>query len=323
MSDGDRGSEPATLGAFGYFSAIALCCIIVAGLAYNFGRQDERRYETPAAYAQAAKADAQRACVNREAAFECIYEKVEASQEQARSEQDLTAQQVAANSAFMSAIIAFFTFIITGIGAWLIRETLIATQSAVKEAEKATTAARDAVDETTRIGEAQIRAYLQITNATMHLTRGDPGLVDQRFKPRLSIDVKNFGQSPARWFRYSVVIRYYPPMHNGFQGSLGHSPRSWGKDIGAGDTRKFTKLVGTCPIENEVIRSAVETEIHFDIVIRYLFEDVFGNEIEDERVFTTYLPAGKIDADMQLRNHVWNMEDIARHISTEVDPEGK
>lgn len=142
MHDGDRSNEPATLGAFGYFSAIVLCCLIVGGLTYDLGRENERRYETPASYAKAAKADAQSACVGREgsAAFECIYEKVEAAQEQARGEQDLSAQQKAANSALISALVAFATLILTGVGVWYVKRTLEATLKAVEDTGKATSA---------------------------------------------------------------------------------------------------------------------------------------------------------------------------------------
>ena len=205
VSDGsdesDREEQDRDLGVFGYIAAIVLCCFIVGVLAYGLGRENERREQAPASYAQAAKVDAQRACVGREASatFECIYEKVEAAQEQARGEQDLTAQQIAANSALMNAIVAFFTLIITGVGAWLIRETLIATQKGVAGAESAATAAHSAVRETTRIGEAQVRAYIQVASVTVSITR-----------TLLSINVtfKNTGQSPAS----EVTARFTPAV---------------------------------------------------------------------------------------------------------------
>jgi hypothetical protein len=158
MLDGDKGNEPATLGAFGYFAAILLCCVIVGGLTYGLGREDERRYETPASYAKAAQADAQSACAGREgtAAFECIYEKVEAAQEQARGEQDLSAQQKAANSALLSTIIAFFTLVMTGVGVWFVKRTLEATLEAVEDTGKATLAMQEA----NRIAENQRRPWV-------------------------------------------------------------------------------------------------------------------------------------------------------------------
>jgi hypothetical protein len=146
MPSNNRSYERPTLGAFGYFAAIVLCCFIVGILTYGQGRENERRHQAPASYAKAAMADAQNACVGREgtAAFECIYEKVEAAQEQARGEQDLSAQQKAANAALISAIVAFFTLILSGVGVWYVRGTLRATLKAVEDTGKATEAMLEA-----------------------------------------------------------------------------------------------------------------------------------------------------------------------------------
>lgn len=203
MSDGVRSSEPATLGAFGYFSAIALCCIIVGGLAYGLGRQDERRYETPASYAKAAKADAQSACAEQEkaTAFECIYEKVQASQEQARGEEDLRAQQQASNSALLSTIISFLALIVTGAGVWFVKRTLAATLEAVKDTRKATVAVQEA-NEIAREGiEKQSRAYVypEVVEGV-----SQPDNTDQNFGWAFAIRWKNSGITPA--VSASIVI---------------------------------------------------------------------------------------------------------------------
>ena len=196
MSDGDRGSEPATLGASGYFSARALCGIIVGGLAYNSGRQDERRDETPAAYAQAAKADAQRACVEAKnaASFDCIYEKVHASQEQARGEEDLRAQQKAANSALLSAIISLLALIVTGAGVWFVKRTLAATLEAVKDTRKATVAVQEA-NEIAREGiEKQSRAYVYPEGPFPAIRQDN---ANQNFGWGFAVNWKNSGNTPA------------------------------------------------------------------------------------------------------------------------------
>jgi hypothetical protein len=112
------------------------------------GGQTERRQQTPAAYSQAAKDDAQRSCIGRDpgALFECIYEKVEASKEQATTEQDLSAQQRAADSALASAVIALLTLAITGYGVWLVKGTLDATLEAVEDTSEATAEMRRSND---------------------------------------------------------------------------------------------------------------------------------------------------------------------------------
>jgi hypothetical protein len=82
MADSNRGErKPSVSDAFGILAAIALVAIIVGVLAFSQGKEAERRDQTPADYAQAAKQDAARTCTSSEAAtvFECDYQKVEAA----------------------------------------------------------------------------------------------------------------------------------------------------------------------------------------------------------------------------------------------------
>ena len=125
-SDGNVGNDRNKhLGYFGITTAILLCCLIVGCLAYISGRETERRDQTPAAYSDAAKNKAQQDCVRLEgdATFDCIYEKVKASQEQARSEQDLDAQQRSANGAAITAILAIIGLAVSIIGIGLVWST--------------------------------------------------------------------------------------------------------------------------------------------------------------------------------------------------------
>lgn len=160
MSDGNRGQGNPHLGAYGVALAIVLCTIITGILSYSSGRESERRNHAPASYSRAAKQDAERACVGMDSgtAFECIYEKVEASQEQARGEQDLSAQQRAASAAMISAIIALLTLGATGMGVWYVKRTLDATLEAVKDTSKATVAMNDANE----IAKAAQRPWVSI-----------------------------------------------------------------------------------------------------------------------------------------------------------------
>lgn len=191
MHDLNGDENPPTLGAFGYFSALVLCCILVGGLTYSMGRENARRYDTPAHYAKAAKADAENACAAREktAAFECIYEKVEAAQEQARGEQDLSAQQKAANASLISAIVAFFTFILSGIGVWFVKRTLDATLVAVKDTGKAT----DAMVHQNHLAEHAQRPWIEIDLEYDFGSRRKGGFI-----LAFNVIVRNIGQTPAR-----------------------------------------------------------------------------------------------------------------------------
>ena len=143
MPDGDRGNRTEVI------AAASLCALAVFGvliLAYALGnlngREAKSRDQTPASYSQAAKADANRSCIGRQSAalFECVYERVEASQEQARGEHDLSAQQRAASAALAAAVVAFLTLTVTGIGVWFVKRTLDATLEAVRDTSIATKA---------------------------------------------------------------------------------------------------------------------------------------------------------------------------------------
>ena len=130
MPSGDRGKEPTTLGIFGVISALALCCFIVGILAFSNGQEAQRRDKTPAAYAESAKSSAKHQCVNLkgDAAFECVYEQVETSQQQAHDEQDLTAQQKSANGTMITAALAFLGLVASVIGIVLIHNTFTETR---------------------------------------------------------------------------------------------------------------------------------------------------------------------------------------------------
>jgi hypothetical protein len=143
VPDSNRSGQPSTLNGIVAAVGIVLALALAWGLGALQGSEDERRDQTPASYAQAAKADAKRACAGRkqDAVFECVYEKVEAGQEQARGEQDLSAQQRAASANLISALMAFLTLVVSGIALWFLKGTLEATRDAVAEAGDGTKAA--------------------------------------------------------------------------------------------------------------------------------------------------------------------------------------
>lgn len=111
--------------------ALVLCCSIVGMLAYSSGQEAERLNKTPAAYSETAKNKAHEDCVGRKgnAAFECIYETVASSKQQAHDEQDLMAQQKSANGTMITAGIALFGLFVSGVGMVLLYTTFQATRA--------------------------------------------------------------------------------------------------------------------------------------------------------------------------------------------------
>ncbi|MBP6363610.1 MAG: hypothetical protein KA233_07550 [Novosphingobium sp.] len=96
----------------------------------------------PTAYAEAAKKDAERACVGTDPSvvFKCVSEKAETAYQTAHDEQDLSAQQRAASSALVTAILSFLALALSGVGVWFVKRTLDATLEAVEDTGKATQA---------------------------------------------------------------------------------------------------------------------------------------------------------------------------------------
>lgn len=161
MSNSDRGERNQVVGtAFSLAFAFLLVSLIVGVLAYSQGREAEVRNQQPAAYAEGAKEAAQRACVGVDPAtvFECVYEKVDASQEQAHAEQDLDAQQ---GMKFWAAAMGLFTFgtlVVTGLGVWYVARTLETNVGFLKESRDAT----KAMNRANKIAAAAQRPWIKI-----------------------------------------------------------------------------------------------------------------------------------------------------------------
>lgn len=197
MSGSNRGKGTAPLSPIGL---IAIAIIGAWFLAYSLGvlngHQAERRDKTPTTYRQAAKADAQGSCVggDNSAVFECVYEKVEASQETAYAKQDLTAQQRAADSALTSALIALLTLIATSIGVWFVKRTLDATLEAVKDTGEATNEMRRSNDIASKSAYLQLRAYISVISVSIHTYKRKP---DKCIWVDHTIVIRNTGGTPG------------------------------------------------------------------------------------------------------------------------------
>jgi hypothetical protein len=109
---------------------------------------------------------------------------------------DLTAQQA-------MVLLAFGQMLLTGLGLYLIWETLKATRNAVEEASSATRAAQDAVEVTRTAAERQLRPYLLIDR-----TVGDGMALGAT--PKITVIAKNTGVTPAFNIRHVVRIDLVP-----------------------------------------------------------------------------------------------------------------
>ncbi|MGC9369003.1 MAG: hypothetical protein ACP5DX_05610 [Paracoccaceae bacterium] len=199
-------------------------------------------------------------------------------------------------------IMAFLSIVAVALSAtavWFVWKTLLATQKMA--------------DDTREIGEAQVRAYVRIIGGYVRLEPGDPVMTDKSIRPIIKIAVKNYGQSPAQWFRWTAMVRYYPPLHHSFRGTLDLSPESWGIDIGAGEGKNLPEMnIGSSSMVADDMAVFDLDECFMDIVIKYAFKDVFDENIEDERVFIAYLKPAKTGVDIPLRPHPLDRHAIER-----------
>lgn len=101
--------------------------------------------------------------------------------------------------AIAAAVIAGLTLFAAAAAAWFARQAARHTESGAR-------AGQAAVDETRRIGEAQVRAYLSIANVFMGLHNGKV--------PVITLRVNNAGQSPALDFSAKIIL-YWMDLKKG------------------------------------------------------------------------------------------------------------
>lgn len=271
MVDSNRGKGSAAVDWAFPLTGIILALGLAIGLGWLTGLESERRYQSPHRHAERAKADAQRACSGTEApaVFECVYDKVEASEETARSEQDLSAQQRAASSALVAAIVSFVTLIVTGIGVWFVKQTLDATLKAVEDTSAATVEMQKANVIAERNARRQMRPYLFVSKAWFK--------VDSKSEPTAFVEVKNFGQTPAidkqSWIH--TWVECYP-LHD----PLPVPPVDFqmGRTVvGPGATSEWTHPRGQ-PL-NEISLAEIEAgRAAFYVYGKVVYRDIFGVE---------------------------------------------
>tara|TARA_B100000678_G_scaffold230534_1_gene198984 strand:+ start:37275 stop:38276 length:1002 start_codon:yes stop_codon:yes gene_type:complete len=193
--------------------------------------------------------------------------------------------------------------ILSGIAVYLLRETLCATRDTLKLAEDANEAARAAVEATKETGRAQVRAYVEITEAELSLVEDTDPDGEERVAPKIDIKFENVGNTVAKSFDLRGNI--------GIQG------------VSGGMTKNPLKLVPTQVIirPNQVERDFLvlhyarlsDAELAYlsgkrvvaDIVIEYWYLDIFGERITEERAFRATIKDGKINEKWILRPNIF------------------
>lgn len=172
------------------FGNFAPYIIVVIGLAIVFifafevaSSRERARYEQQrtSKYADDAEANIRRTCISVDYSTqaECIRQVIETSNEQQRAERDLSAQQEMARWAFYMLVVSSAGLVITAVGIYYVRNTLVET--------------RIAVEVTREIGKAQVRAYIGSPRVEARIETTPAG--DRRFS--IKGFISNSGSSPA------------------------------------------------------------------------------------------------------------------------------
>lgn len=192
MSGSDDGERSQIGTGVTILMIVLLSCLIVGVITYSQGRESERRNQSPHHHAESAKASAKSACVGSDpvAVFECVYDKVEASEETARSEQDLDAQQGMKLWTLAVALISGAMALISVVALIYLRGTLIETRKAVGDTSEANNIARRAM-------LTQNRAWLTVDVCLSKELRIDG---DDKGYARVSVGfaIRNVGNMPAK-----------------------------------------------------------------------------------------------------------------------------
>jgi hypothetical protein len=153
--------------------------------------------------------------------------------------------------------------------------------------------------ETRRIGQAQVRAYVDIESIFVTF-RTD--WVPSQFHPQVEIVAKNSGQSPARGFVWRPTLQYFAGDSRRERGMQGNWVGQPGETISAGGPFSGRVLIGDMGIDQFYQSSGAAGEAALVRVrIEFEYVDVFGTRITDEAY-----AAGTADRVRDLSGPIWS-----------------
>lgn len=288
MPDSNRGGDPVlTLAAIG---ALIALCVCAAGIVLNEYAKVQQGY---AAYQRNAAEDrheaaekAAQACKDRDvtALAACVANQLEAHASKQSTNQDLQAQQDMAFWAMWMFIASGGTILVTGVGVYLVWQTLEATREAVAAANRT-------ADEAKRIGEAQVRAYLAFKSATIRIQKYTPDRFDI-FLPAVELTIENVGNSTARdIFGYISVAYLYPEVRTKAFCDLPKPKEPTGLNASPGQPQRLSLGCISAHLGSDVLRVADEGGLKVVVTAYVSFTDVFDVTCSDEFHFEADIPA--------------------------------
>ncbi len=194
-------------------------------------------------------------------AIECIREKIQATQESQRAQDDLKAQQEMADWAFWMIVASVAAVVVTATGVVYVAATLGQTRKGVQ-------AAVDVVDVTREMNQRQMRAYVGIV-------KGEASLDKTTGKLHYRVTIENTGQTPAH--NLAIVV-----MHS-YVGNRAKRKARFSHELYSGSRGTiFPKIPAHItrsvdfPPEFDVIQKCLDGEGEFFVHGYMRYCDVFG-----------------------------------------------
>ncbi|MEQ8283395.1 MAG: hypothetical protein RIC04_15055 [Parvibaculum sp.] len=196
--------------------------------------------------------------------------------EEWRQEQDLDAQREMAKWALMMFFASACGVGVTALGVIYVAQTLVATREAVAAANRT-------ADEAKRIGEAQVRAYMSISNLSIIFAADGDKIV-----PIVQMKIGNSGNSPARSFEMRMQLAYQTIF---FDGTIAQEvilmPENWGPFISKAE-QPFSFGFRDGPLGRKYIEEMGQRgwPLGVHVTIHTSFVDVFDIPFKDSQTFT-------------------------------------
>ena len=161
------------------------------------------------------------------------------------------------------ALIGFLQLIVFGLQARRLRQTIVAMKELGKEQRE--------------IGEAQVRAYVNISSVNMDF-------FGPEISPRINIVAFNSGQSPARNFIWSATLKYLPtdPLTETRNG-VSNPNWSWSEGFDIPSNSPFHSahfVISNMSIKQIIAESIPKMPVH--LRTEFKFKSVFEKEWVDE-----------------------------------------
>ena len=183
------------------------------------------------------------------------------------------------NATFAGAV-AIFTFALVLVGGWQARR--------LRQTVEATTAASAVSRE---IGEAQVKAYVDITDAEIAFT--NLGVLNDHAHPLVKIFATNTGQSPAKDFIWNPTVQYFSAgILAGSRSRAGELGANWRDIVGVGIAANQThddmamipdmELVKFLNEEGDGDKGTVVVRLR----VQFEFDDVFDKRNLGEAYFS-------------------------------------